>query len=162
MNRRYLILALTVLAGCAATGPTFKEVENTDPGSAIVYVYRDNSLVLGVRPAYFYVNKVNVFDLQRSGYSWVSLPPGRYTLHQQWPIDLLKGPLQLDIDVRAGDVRYFSFQTRLDGCPSGYPQTCALYELREQPSAVGRAVIADKHFEENFGLEKLKQQAHSK
>jgi len=152
-------IALTLsLVGCAATGPAFKAVESIPPGEATLYVYREGGLALGARSAYFYVNDINVFDLDRLGYSWVALPPGRYKLRQSWPVDVLARSTQFEIDLKAGEVRYFSFGT--GNCAAGYREIC--YSFRELPAGAGRAAIADKQFQENFGTTKVRQSLEKK
>lgn len=158
MIRLFLLLAV-FLSGCAATGPVYKPVEN-DPGKALVYVYRGTGFALGGRSAYFYVDGVNVFDLDQGGYSWVSLPPGPYKLKQSWPVDAFAKSTELDLDVRAGEIRYFSFQTGI--CQGGSREICIQWEFRDQPPEVGRAAIADKRFQQNSGAAKLKMQLDRK
>lgn len=107
---------------------------------------------LGGRSAYFYVNDINVFDLDRNGYSWVSVPAGTYKLTQKWPIDIMKGPIDITVDVKAGETRYFSFDT--GSC--GGPGICIEWTLRPVDNGRATLQIADKKFQSNFGLEKLK------
>jgi hypothetical protein len=160
MNRRSLLLLAVFVSGCAATGPVYRPVENVDPGNALVYVYRGTGFALGGRTAYFYVDGVNVFDLDQGGYSWVSLPPGRYKFKQSWPVDIPARSTELDLEVRAGETQYFSFQTGT--CQGGYREICVQWEFRHQPPDSGRAAIADKRFQKNFGAAKLRLQLDGK
>lgn len=102
---RFSIAITLSLVGCTATGPTFKTVDSVPPGEATLYVYREGGLGFGARSAYFYVNDINVFDLDRLGYSWVALPPSRYKIRQSWPVDLMARSTQFEIDLKAGEVR---------------------------------------------------------
>lgn len=157
MNRILLLLISSLISACAATGPIYKPAENVDANKALVYVYRGPAFALGARSAYFYVDGVNVFDLDQGGYSWVALSPGRHTLRQKWPVDVTMKAVEFEIDVRAGETRYFSFQT--GGCQGGYNQICLQWELRAQPPQVGAVAIIDKRFQENVGAAKLNMQA---
>lgn len=125
-----------------------------------MYVYRESGLGLGARSAYFYVNDINVFDLDRFGYSWVTLPPGHYKLRQSWPIDIMSKPTQIEIDLAQGETRYFSFGT--EGCDGPSGGICIRYTLQEVPRGFGRASIADKRFQDNFGAGKLRQSLEKK
>lgn len=155
MNRRlFLSVLVALLSGCAATGPVYKPVQDADPGNALVYVFRGAGFAMGGRTAYFYVNDVNVFDLDQGGYSWVSLPPGNYKLKQGWPIDVMAKPTELDLEARAGETLYFSFQTGT--CKAGFREICVQWQFRGLPAGEGRSAIADKRFQPNFGAAKLK------
>lgn len=156
MIRRAFLLLVVFLSGCAATGSVYKPVENADAGNALVYIYRGTGFALGGRSAYFYVNDVNVFDLDSGGYSWVSLPPGRYKLRQSWPVDLMARSTEAQIEVRAGEIRYYSFQTGM--CQGGYREVCVRWEFNAVAPDSGRAEIPNKRFQENFGSAKLRQQ----
>ncbi len=151
-------LIAIVLSGCAATGPVFTPVAPPDPDSAVVYIYRERTFAFGARAAYFYVNDVNVFDLNADGYSWLTLPAGRYKLRQTWALDIIPKPIEANVELKAGEIRYLSLSTGV--CRGGYRlhEVCVERELRNQPPQVGRAAIADKHFQENFGMAKLKRQ----
>lgn len=94
------------------------------------------------------------------GYSWIALPPGHYKLRQSWPIDVMSKTTQLEVDLRQDEVRYSSFGT--DGCSSKQGEICIRYALQEVPVNTGRAAIADKRFQENFGAGKLHQSLEKK
>lgn len=156
MFSRFIIVIALTLAGCSATGPIYKPAENIPEGEAVIYISREAGFGLGGRSAYFYVNEVNVFDLDQRGYSWVSLPSGHYKLRQSWPVDVMARSVSFEIDVKPGEVRYFSFGT--GACSDGYrPGICISYGVQELPPDAGKAAIADKRFQENFGMPKLRQ-----
>jgi hypothetical protein len=148
---RLIVVLVLFLSGCAASGPTFTPAEKLGPNEGLVYIHRDNGFGLGGRTAYFYINGVNIFDLDRKGYSWISLPAGHYTLRQKWPADVTPKSLSIELDIEAGQTRYFGFGTDL--CSD----RCIQYELHEQQPSVGRATIAEKHFQPNFGAAKLRE-----
>lgn len=153
-------LVVLLLTGCAATGPAFQPVANVDPGSGLVYVYRAKTFALGARAAYFYINDVNVFDLNADGYSWVSLPAGTYKLKQKWAADIWAKPVEVNLDVRPGETRYLSFETGV--CASGYKEICLQWTLRSETAQVGQQAIVDKKFQENFGLTKMQEQLRAR
>jgi hypothetical protein len=162
MRHIFILLGISVLllTGCAATGPAFAPAQISDPDAATVYIYRKSNFALRARAAYFYVNDVNVFDLNAEGYSWVALPGGKYTLRQGWAVDMLAKSLVLNLEVRPRETRYFSFETGV--CAAGYREVCVEWVLREQRPEVGRREIQEMKFQENFGASKLAQQLRSR
>jgi hypothetical protein len=145
-------LSAILLSACTATGPTFQPADNTTtPGNGMLYVYREKTFAFGGRSAYFYVNDVNVFDLNPEGYSWVSLPPGTYKLKQKWPVDVSFGSLEISIQIQPGEARYVSFAT--GGCKV-YPM-CVEWRLAGENQRVGAQEISAKKFQPNFGAEKI-------
>lgn len=156
--KRIILLLLSVtalLAGCAASGPAFSPAHVSDPEAATVYIYRKPALALTARAAYFYVNDVNVFDLNSGGYSWVALPAGTFTLRQEWSFDMLAKPLVLTFETNPKQSRYFSFETNV--CGAGYKEICLGWRLREERAEVGRTEIQAMKYQENFGASKLAQ-----
>jgi hypothetical protein len=159
--KRILLLGIisVLLVGCAATGPAFAPAQISEPDAATVYVYRRSNFALRARAAYFYINDVNIFDLNAEGYSWVALPAGGYTLRQAWAVDMFAKPIVVKFEVRPGQTKYFSFQTGT--CAGGYREICLEWELREQSLDVGRREIQQMKFQDNFGAAKLTQQLRS-
>lgn len=157
---RFLALAISalVLSACAVapTGAEFSPATRSDPNSALVYVYREPGLVYGGRPAYFYINGTNVFDLSPGGYSWVALPPGQYKIKQAWPADLMKKSMEADLAVSAGETRFLSFATGV--CDKYvYNGICINWTLIEQPQQSALASLRTKRLQDNFGAAKLKE-----
>jgi hypothetical protein len=136
------LMSLLLVAGCAAPGPT--------TGDAVVYIYRDDGPA--PRPAQIFVNDVHVFDLDRLGYSHISLPAGRYTLGQKWQGDTISRPMQVDIQLKPGEQRYFSFQSGV--CARDNTKLCIRYEFEEQSETAGRAAIASMKFHDHRGAAK--------
>ena len=154
--KHLLFLIVFTLSGCVATGPLFSPAPAPAANSAIVYIYREGGMALQARAAYFYVNDVNVFDLNAEGYSWITLPAGQHKLRQAWAVDMLAKPLNVDLYVKPGETKYISFQTGT--CPAGYREICLQWEMREKPPHVGSIEIQNKRFQDNFGAEKLMRQ----
>lgn len=151
--RGLLLLVVLLFTGCAAIGPAFTPAPD-EAGNGILYVYRGTNKAFGARSAYFYVNDINVFDLDRNGYSWVSLPSGTYKVTQKWPIDIMTKSIETTIEIRAGEARYISFDTGF--CQGGFGTICMSWVLRQENKDKAMWQITDKKFQPNFGLEKLK------
>ncbi|PBI88576.1 hypothetical protein BKP43_33570 [Variovorax boronicumulans] len=149
------VLTAVLLAGCAnARGPTFRPAENIKPEDGVVYVYREEAFASGARSAYFYVDGVNVFNLDTGGYSWAALPPGSHKLRLEWAWDMLKKPVEMDISIRAGEAKYVALKTNTCMVPGNV--TCLDVGLRETSAAIASQEIRSMAFQENFGLERLK------
>ncbi|MFZ6646151.1 DUF2846 domain-containing protein [Undibacterium sp. TJN25] len=158
MKRIFFAICIFMLTGCAANGPAFSPVKSAEKNSGLLYFYRENQFRAGGRTAYFYVNDVNVFDLDRNGYSWITLPAGTYRLKQKWPVDITTKAIEGDIEVRAGETQYFSFRVGSCRNPDHWESgRCFGWELRKEQEATGMTDIEDKKFQENFGLAILKQ-----
>lgn len=154
MRRIFVLMYFFLfLSGCAATGPIYRPADNVNPKNAVIYVYRGTGFAFGARSAYFYINNVNVFDLDQGGYSWVSLPPGRYKLKHSWPVDVVAKSSELDIQVEAGQNLYFALNTGM--CNNLSPGVCVKWGVEERTPEIGKTEIADKKFQKNFGALKL-------
>jgi hypothetical protein len=122
-----MLVATTLLAGCAAQGPAFTEAPPPDT-KALVYIYRQPGFTLSGQPAGFTLDEKPVTTLDAGGYSFFHVAPGHYELKQFWPASrgfanpLLWSPgLQEDIkvplDVKAGETRYFRMGVYTRGGP---------------------------------------------
>lgn len=157
MKKFPLLFLCALLTGCAAIGPEFTPAQNSSPDAAIVYIYRKNAFALGARAAYFYIDDVNIFDLNTGNYSWVELPAGNYQLKQKWAFDMLARPLVVKLNVAPRQKKYFSFNTGI--CPDGYRQIC--WQLQEEPAEKGQIEIQTYKFQDNFGASNLMQKIKS-
>ena len=144
-----------IVSACTAVGPAFKPVERVDAKTTLVYIYREESFALGGRSAYFYINDINVFDLAPGGYSWVTLPSGIYKIKQKWPLDVSWKSIEITLEVKPGETRFYDFYT--GACPVGSQPICIEWTLRSIPSDSGKRAILNKKFQPNFGLEKMQQ-----
>lgn len=151
------IIAVALLGGCAATGPVFRPMEKVEPGNGLVYVYRVDTFAGGGRSTPLYVEDVHVFDLKAGGYSWLSLPAGKYKLRQELPWNLVTKSNELVLDVRSGETSFYAVSTATGSCLTGQPSCIGIcWTLRNVNAQVGRSEVADKRFQENTGLTQLR------
>lgn len=154
-----VVMALSAtqwLTACGAMGPAYESVRNVPEDKGLVYVYRYDRFTLGGRTAKFYLNDVPAFDLDRNGYSWMTLSPGTYHLEQRWGQAWMgpdMDPARMILTVEAGETVYVSFDT--NRCPAEYGMICFGWKLKRMSSYVGPREIADKKFQENFGLPEI-------
>src|SRR5262245_2735110 len=97
------LVAALFLAGCAARGAAYQAAPAPAATDALIYIYRASSFVMGGRTAYFYVEDVNVADLDSEGYTWFHVPAGTYALKQRWPIDVSPRSLEMQQVWKAGE-----------------------------------------------------------
>jgi hypothetical protein len=154
--RKFLFFFFVVLfiSGCAATGPLYSIPQNVPEDETIIYVYREDSFVLGGRSAYFYINDVNVFDINKNGYSWLSLPQGVYNLRQGWPIDVLAKSLQSELNIETKEDIYLKFSTHF--CESNFDTMCLGWQIEEVEAAIAKEEIKMMHYQKYFGEQKLR------
>jgi hypothetical protein len=143
-------LAAIILTGCAAMGPKFTQAPAPNTDSALVYIYRNNSLAWGGRDAYFYVDDINIADLSRNGYTFFKVKPGVHKLKQKWPIDLTLGLKKLELSAQweAGKTYYYEFST--DAMANKIYWTL---QLTAESDAIGS--IQATRLQPAFGQEKL-------
>lgn len=137
--------AALVLAGCSATGPRFTPTD-APKGSALLYVYRPDSLTLGARTAAIEVNGRRAVGLKNNGYALIKLTPGKYEITQSWDSWLgdntkLQQPISVSLAIGADSVTYLRLGTASSTSPgsnaSGFSMTIN-WELRQM--AVKQAV----------------------
>ncbi|VVE27749.1 hypothetical protein PPN31114_03488 [Pandoraea pneumonica] len=151
-----MLVGSQLLSACGAIGPAFQAVQNVPEDKALVYVYRYDRLALGARTAKFYLNDVPAFDLDSNGYSWLTLSPGTYHLAQRWSSLWMgedRDETRLILMVGAGETIYVSFDT--NRCPSDYGMLCLSWKLKRMSEYLGPKEIANKKFQENFGLKEI-------
>lgn len=147
MKALYVVVSF-FLFGCAATGPTFQDIDITNPESGAIFIYRADSFALAVRDAYFYVDDINVFDLSRNGYSFIVLPAGKHIVKQKWAIDISRKSLEFPIEVEAGKKTYLSFETGV--CGIFYMTVCLEWKLREEEPVKAAQEIISKRLQKPF------------
>ena len=107
------VLFSSMIFGCTATGTTFQSVTDIAKDNGILYVYRDYGYGFSMATAHFKINGVDVFGLDRNGYSFVYLPEGTYKLSQKWWWAALQSPLDTTVTIRRGEPSYVKFTTAL-------------------------------------------------
>lgn len=150
--KKLIVLLLFALSGCTAIGPEYEKVAEVPENETVVYIYRDGSTPISARRAYFYINNINVFDLNKLGYSWVTLPEGEYELKQKWPFDVSIRSIKAPFSVSGSGERYLRFSVEM--CRGG--PMCFRWILEEVSPDIARYEITKTKYQENFGLTKLK------
>jgi hypothetical protein len=112
MTRTLLIVALLSLAGCAANKPAFIIAPKPEGNNALVYLYRSNADTNGDVRADFYLDNVNVANLERNEYTWMHIPAGKYVLHQKWAGDSADNQ-KVSVVMQAGNVYYYRLATSI-------------------------------------------------
>jgi hypothetical protein len=106
---------LTLLSGCSATGPVFRDLTDVPRDKATVYVYRPAALVNSGNAPNLFVNGVDHGQLWNAGYIPLSLTSGKTTL-------VLKGdpfkwglpPIETVVALEAGKIYYVRFGNQVD------------------------------------------------
>ena len=117
---RYLFLLCVTLAlvSCAATGPIFSEVENTNAGLATIYLYHPKDDQYGSSEADFlFYNDQQVFRFTHGGYTYFLVDPGDHTFEIRLSTffvatKLTKGTVT--IHAEAGKNYYVKYREELD------------------------------------------------
>lgn len=85
MKTQILITALSLtLAGCAATGPAFKPVQDVKAGQGTLYIYRPDSRALMILSAVIQVDGKPVATLENNGYVAIAIPAGQHEVRHEW------------------------------------------------------------------------------
>jgi hypothetical protein len=105
-------IAALCLSGCIASGPLYQDAPPPVAGKALIYVYRVRGLAFGLRQTWFYVDDVEVGELDGQGYTWAYVPAGVHRLKQEWPIDVTFGrTTDLVVNWEAGKTYYYRLET---------------------------------------------------
>ncbi len=96
-----LLVAFTLVTGCAAKGTSFQEVTDIPKDRGLVYVYRSNSIIGSAIRYSVYADKDVVCKLIRGGYCLYYAKPGEVEF---WGRTESKG--SLTVDVKAGQKHY--------------------------------------------------------
>jgi hypothetical protein len=141
MKRIILFATLLTIVSCSATGPLFeRETVETDKG--VLYLYRPSKFVAGARVAKFSINGRYVARLSNNGYTWFSLPPGKFKISQEWeewPGDISRNPevMEIEVAVSRGENYYVRFTPTARGLVvftdylEQVPENIALHEIAE-------------------------------
>lgn len=158
MNRRVGLIAAALLAGCAATGPTYQEASAPTSDAALVYIYRPDSLTYGARAAQFFVDDKNVLDVNSNGYSYFYVSPGTYRLRQKWPGFIFGNgddrELNVPLTVKAGQTYFYRFETWSSDNTSTYNGIS--YKLNWRVSEVGSSQAKSQLAETKYQPAKLR------
>jgi hypothetical protein len=150
-----LASVVVALTGCTATGPIFQEAASAPEGKGLVYLYRPSSLVLGARSAKFFVSGQKIAELKTNGYTAVYLPEGRHVIQQRWAdkeypalMANIVGPtkpVEVPIDVKAGDTHYIRLTTSPG--PYTYGAVTVAWGIEQVSPAFGSKEITETRYE---------------
>ncbi len=143
-----LIVVISLLISCAATGPLFTDAPAPSSSEGLIYIYRIPSSAFSGRDSYFYVNDINVADLSINGYTYFYLPPGNYEIKQKWPIDMPGGSLNSNLSLSAGETVYFMF-----GTASNWPRIKWFFGRVDE--STGREQIRGIRYQKARGVKQL-------
>jgi hypothetical protein len=142
--RGYLpVLALVVLAGCASSGPTGREIltGSIAPSTSRLVIYRTSALGLAVQPDYI-VDGQSVGNSQPNGFVVCELPAGRHEVAVgNMPINVQLfggGSPKVEVTLRPGATTYLYAQPQLG-------LTIGLVTLSEVTENEGRSDTANLH-----------------
>ena len=133
MNRvgRLLLLIITagvlVLLGCAAHGPSFKQVENLPADKAVVYIYHSGG---SNHPFFLQANGKDITGLKRGTYYPFITEPGRIEFTAK-----TMGTTSLVLEAKAGETYYLK-----GSVPPGFAPTPSLVLVSTE---VGTSEIAN-------------------
>jgi hypothetical protein len=100
-------LLVTLLAGCAATGPKFVALGQPQADKGTVYLYRSWASFAAMQPFSAYVDERDAGYLYNASYLVLQLDPGPHTL-RVWP-GLFAKSRELDIEVKAGENAFYQY-----------------------------------------------------
>ena len=163
MKNIVAFVCAVVLSACVAVGEPYKPAPEPKDTDAVVYIYRFGS-AYSARSAYFYVNNVNVADLDRNGYTWFHVPAGEYRIKQKWPIDVDLRSIELTETWLPGQKYYYRFDTAGSIGPGAVPASGKLgvavkiaWQLSRVPAEQAVSEIGTTKLQPAFGMEKLRQ-----
>lgn len=147
-----VLVAASLVAGCAASGPVFTEAPSS-PEKALIYIYRQPGFALSGQTAGFTLDGKPITELDAGGYSFFHVAPGHYELRQFWPgavpllfDSALEEDVKLPLDVTAGQTRYFRMHvTSSGGTP--YNTIQIRWHFAEVPDSIGRQEIVQEKFQ---------------
>lgn len=112
-QRLFILCAVAILTGCAASGPTFQEQTATEADDGTVYFYRVYSSLGAAGTPYLYINGKYKGKLKPGGYLYFHLPEGSYEVtlgsidgpDSNW--NWAPEPYVFDLQVEAGQSQFY-------------------------------------------------------
>ena len=132
MKKLLLACVIAALAGCAATGHSFKKSDSPTDGKVLIYIFRTQSAVFSMGDVHISVDKTDVADLSINGYTSFYAQPGEHKLAWRWPIldiPLLSRKVEWPRTWQAGKTYYYRFGVTHEGA---HTVKEALFELPEE------------------------------
>jgi Protein of unknown function (DUF2846) len=143
MRRCLPILAIAVLAGCASSGPTGREIltGSIAPSASRLVIYRASALGFAVQPDYI-VDGQRAGSSQPNGFVVCELPAGRHEVAvANMPLNIgifAGGSEKVEVTLRPGSTSYLYAQPQMG-------LTMGLVTLSEVTESQGRADTANLH-----------------
>lgn len=111
-----VFLALALLSGCAASGPTFSSGPHLMPGKSGLYIYRSNNLLEGrIVKNDIYLDGKNIGKLANGGYLYVPAAPGPHTLQVTNKILFSDNGSKMSLTLRPKQVAYYKIGVQWGG-----------------------------------------------
>lgn len=94
----YFILITTVLSGCSATGPLFKEVSVSNKNNGLIFLYRPYKLAAILQSPGVSIDDKHVCDLHNESYCKIEVSAGKHNLAiNTWVSTLNRGTIVVNI-----------------------------------------------------------------
>jgi hypothetical protein len=143
MRRCFPMLAIAVLAGCASSGPTGREIltGSIAPSASRLVIYRTSALGLAVQPDYI-IDGQKVGGSQPNGFVVCELPAGQHEVAvANMPLNIslfAGGSEKVEVTLRPGSTSYLYAQPQMG-------LTLGVITLTEVTENQGRADTANLH-----------------
>lgn len=109
------IFVVVLLSGCAAQGEKFSGFVEPNNNNAVIYLFRQSSFVGGAYCPNVNVNGQYYGCLKMDGYFRIEIPSGKNEICFCKSIMEIGNNLKLDMDLKAGEVRYFEWVPHVGG-----------------------------------------------
>lgn len=148
-------LLSSLLIGCSATGPLFREVDVERQDQSIIYVYRIDTGTLAGRKACFSLDGERLAELKNNGYTYFMTSPGTHKIRFHWEKKAFDSPsfqkiLEIDVLAPPGGAAYVElypssvFESSFRGSVSE-----TRWILRQAPALYGERAIQECRYQEN-------------
>ena len=109
-----VVYILTLLTGCAASGPLFEGVVPPDKGMTTLYVYRPNNIKLGGSYPMTIIDGKEMGYLKNGGYIRADLDPGKHKIQLRKSFNW-STTLTTDLDMERNKIYYLKLLVDVDG-----------------------------------------------
>jgi hypothetical protein len=111
-----LLLAVSFLAACSATGPKFSAAAQPIKNEALIYVYRPNALFYGAIQSHFYLDDNKVASLNKEGYTAFYVPSGAHIFKQHWTgMEYAHQTIKFPVELAPGETYYYRLTIGFEG-----------------------------------------------
>lgn len=140
MNAKSLIILFSaVFLGCSARGPVFEPPRIQSDAQGILYVYRQDTILMAGRTAVVTVDKSLSHRLKNNGYVAIPLTPGEHTISQIWSKWLMdesqmQDPIEARISIEGGKQYFVCLKIR-SGFANG--RSSIVWSMEPMPAEAG-------------------------